>query len=114
MTVSMSGTCSVNAISEALFTDCLAYLAGRLAARLRGQLRHHSQRWSAPLADLCFDGEPVPSFCHVRQDGLHPQIWLAFGHSPTLRGMFLTLSRTHNALPRHLFRGWLKIILLSP
>jgi hypothetical protein len=32
------------------FADCLAYLAGRLAARLRGQLRHHSQRWSDDLA----------------------------------------------------------------
>jgi hypothetical protein len=35
---------------------------------------------------------------------LHSQIWLAFGHSPTLRGLFLTLNRTHNALPARLFR----------
>ena len=51
------------------------------------------------LADLCFDGEPVPSSCHVRQDGLHSKIWLALGHSPTLRGLFPTLKRSHNAPP---------------
>jgi hypothetical protein len=71
MTVSKSGNCSVNVISEAL---SWTVLAGRLAARLRGQLRHHPHRWSVPLADLGFDGEPVPSLCHVRQDGLHSQI----------------------------------------
>lgn len=72
---------------------------GRRAAYLRGQFRDHPQRSSPLLIDLGFNRQPVPSSCHVRQDGLHSRIWRALRHLPTFCSVLLTFNRIHNAPP---------------
>jgi hypothetical protein len=51
------------------------------------------------LADLGFERQPVPSSCHVNQDGLHSRIWRILRHLSTFSSAFLTLDRIHNATP---------------
>src|SRR5262245_57627600 len=51
------------------------------------------------LTDFDFDRQPVPSSCHVDQNGLHSRIWRTLRHLPTFRSVCLTLDRIHNPTP---------------